>query len=84
MHNAKWPRMVNHEEDRTMKFIIPEEWSKRKALEELEALEKEQLFFSVRSPTRICPACRNYDLERQWCQRCNHTGYIEVKQHEQN
>ena len=28
----------------------------------------------------ICQACRGYDLERQWCDRCKGTGYEEAAQ----
>lgn len=23
---------------------------------------------------RTCPACRGYDLEKQWCNKCNGSG----------
>jgi len=28
---------------------------------------------------RLCPNCRGYNLERQWCQTCKTLGYLEDK-----
>lgn len=25
---------------------------------------------------KICPACRNYELEKSWCHNCNKTGIV--------
>lgn len=25
-----------------------------------------------------CPKCRGYNLESQWCNHCNKTGYIKI------
>lgn len=58
-----------------MKFNIPADWSMRKAL--LEA-SLQTVSFSVRSPFRSCPACRGYDLERQWCDVCKGYGYVDA------
>ncbi len=32
-----------------------------------------------RQPVTACPACRGYDLERQWCEVCDHTGIVTQK-----
>jgi hypothetical protein len=25
---------------------------------------------------KVCPACRGYDLEKQWCGVCRKTGFV--------
>ena len=25
---------------------------------------------------KVCPVCRGYNLERQWCEHCNKTGFV--------
>lgn len=56
-----------------MKFDIPFEWSKKWAFIEL---SMSRVSFSARQPIRCCPACRGYDLERQWCELCHGNGYV--------
>jgi len=30
----------------------------------------------------VCPACRGYNVERQWCDVCKRTGYVEKPRHD--
>ncbi|WP_020208995.1 hypothetical protein [Gilvimarinus chinensis] len=35
-----------------------------------------QLIYPYGEKLATCPACRGYNLERQWCQHCNQSGAV--------
>ena len=43
--------------------------------EYIEKIEQEN--DQLKSRLSTCPKCRGYDLERQWCDHCNKSGFIQ-------
>lgn len=56
-----------------MKFDIPRDWCERAVKTEGDIGAFSVHVYDAYKP---CPACRGYNLERQWCSVCDTRGFV--------